>query len=293
MNVVSTVEHYGHNGRILKFENLEGLYPVNRYQSLLLATNVHTETLDYARDVQKPLQALRVAEFCCGGGPVALTLKDAGCGYVEASDINPVMLEMCERNAAINDVPVDSFVIRDVLDADEGRQGSFDIIACNPPCGGFSQVAEVSEPHMRQAINGGEQGIDYIMPLITTIGDWLVPHGRFVFVLTSTMNFHAVVQQLEDTFFGRWRLAYHTPVAQPFIHLSKPRAQSLLREYKEGKIFVWEGEDGYLWRLTWIVVATKGVLETRGVPRRLWFYPYSYEITAPSFWENLPKYAQK
>ena len=135
MKVDNVIEHYGHNGRILRFENLEDLYAVNRFQSLLMATNAHSEILAYVARSGKSLKDMRAIEICCGGGPAALVMKDVGIGYVEASDINPLAVEMCKRNAGLNNLVIDKAVVRNMFDDLHNDEEKFDIIVCNPPCG--------------------------------------------------------------------------------------------------------------------------------------------------------------
>jgi methylase of polypeptide subunit release factors len=293
MNVIHTIEHYAHNGHILRFDNVEGLYPINRYQSLLMATDAHAELLDYARVQGKLLADIRVSEICCGGAPAGIMLKDAGCGYVAVSDINPLALEMCQHNAAINGLHLDDIAIRDMLGAPIPPESRFDMIVCNPPCGRTPTLAGEHSVHIRTAIDGGSEGIDPVLALLHAVRAYLLPEGRLVFVLTSMMNFRAVVQALNDSFPGAWRMAYHSPIAQPYMPLSHEQAQELLQMREQRGMFIWVGEDGWLWRLTWIVVAMNLSSPAQTNPGKLWFMPFGYDVPSPSFWENLPIEAQE
>jgi methylase of polypeptide subunit release factors len=284
------IEHYGHRGRILRFENREDLFPVNRDQSLLMASNALTEALDYAGRSAKPLEELRAVEICCGGGPAAIVLKDAGVGFVEASDLNPLALEMTRRNAALNGLTLDRLVVRDLLGLPRRAEECFDLVVCNPPCARRIQLTEPISPHMRMAVDGGLDGVDIVLSLIVSARQHLVPGGCLIFMLTSSMDFRQVIHMLDGEFRGNWRLAYATPVAQPYVDKSRSWADSVAELVEERRIFVWEGEDGWLWRLAWIIVATN--LPTRkGAPLgRLWFHPYGCNIAATSYWETLPHF---
>ncbi len=279
MNEVEIIRHYGHDGRILRFKNQTGLYPVNRYQSLLMATNAHTEALAHSQRTGRPLEMMRALEVCCGGGPAAIVLKDAGVGFVEASDINPLALELCRQNARANDLEIDSIALRDMLGKSREDTEKLDLIVCNPPCGRSCMHRVAPTEDYLKAVNGGTEGVDFVLPLIGAVKEHLRPDGLLIFVLTSTMHVVRVVETLDRHFPDHWRNTYHTPVAQPMVPVSSHRAISLKSLAKEGEALIWDNDDGWLWRLTWIVVAKHGVSgePTRG--GRLWFEPYGYEIS--------------
>jgi tRNA1(Val) A37 N6-methylase TrmN6 len=293
MKVDNVIEHYSHNGRILRFENLQDLYPVNRYQSLLMATNVHSEILAYIARSGKSVKNMRAVELCCGGGPAALVMKDIGIGYVEASDINPLAVEMCKRNATLNGLTIDKAEVRSMFDDLQDEEEKFDIIACNPPCGRAQNYNDLKNQHMRTAVIGGEKGVDFALELIKKAPDHLVPGGILAFVLTSTMDFDSVIAQLEQTFKGNWRHAYSTPIAQPYLEISSQKAKDVLKLRNEGKVFVWMGEDEMLWRMTWIMIAANFQPKESTFSSRLWFRPYGYDITAPSYLEILADYENR
>jgi SAM-dependent methyltransferase len=279
------IEHYGPGGKVLVFENPEGLYPVNRYQSLLLATNALTEALAYAGRCGRPLGELRALEVCCGGGPAAIVLKSAGVGHVEATDVNPLALEACQRNALLNRLVLDHVALVDLLGPPRREEERFDLIVCNPPCGRTEVWESSGQSDIRLAVDGGPEGIQFVLPLICNARNHLRPGGCLIFVLTSTMDFLEVQRTLGEHFSGSWRLAYHTPVAQPYAPLSSSVGQVLLSLGAARKAFVWEGEDGYLWRMTWVVVASNLPVGERDGTSRLWFLPTAYDVTAPGFWE--------
>lgn len=293
MKVSNVIEHYSHNGKVIRFENLEDLYPINRYQSLLMATNVHSEILTYAARSEKTIKDMRAIELCCGGGPAALVMKDMGIGYVEASDINPLAVEMCTRNAILNNLAIDKAVVRSMFGDLHDEKEKFDIIACNPPCGRIQNYDDLENPHMRTAVVGGEKGVDFALELIEKAPNYLSPDGILAFVLTSTMDFESVVAQLQKTFKGNWRHTYATPVAQPYMEMSSPNAKENLKLRDQGKVFVWVGEDGMLWRMTWIMIAANFPPTESVFYSRLWFRPYGYDITAPSYLEILADYENR
>lgn len=255
---MTQVKHYGPNGQLLRFENPEGFYPVNRYQSLLLATSAWIETLDYATALSKPLKELRAIELCCGGGPVAVSLKAGGVGYVRAGDIDPDILNVCQRNAELNSWQLDEVGIFDLLNAPI-ESSQFDLVVCNPPCGREDAPREHADPRLKTAINGGLGGVRFIEPLFEIARTRLIPGGRLIFVTTSTMNYEFILAALDRFFPGRWRLDATTPVAQPYARAESPLAEHVLKLADNKEVFVWRGDDGWVWRLSWVIVAENRV----------------------------------
>ncbi len=280
------IHHYGPQGQILAFHNFDDFYPVNRYQSLLLATNTYSEALNYSSSQQRPLESIRTVELCCGGGSVAVSLKSGGVGYVEASDINPRALEICENNASLNELVLDRIVLRDMLTETNDSKEKYDIIACNPPCGRTDLVPEDIDYGLALAVHGGSGGIDLIENLLSQSKRCLAENGRLVFVLTSTMSFLPVVALLEQYFPNSWCQAYHTPVAQPFVRKNSEKSKLILDLAEKRKIFAWDGHDGWIWRMTWVIVATQTQNQAEKKnhrPTGLWFLPHAYDIELPEF----------
>lgn len=276
----SFIEHYTYNGRVLRFENNQGVYPINRDQSLLMATNALNEALAYAGQIRKDLKNMRALEVCCGGGPAALVLKDAGVGYVEASDLDPKALEACQHNAFLNDLRLDKLSTRDMLGQSLGPRCCFDLIVCNPPCRPTELLPDGIDQDYRLAIDGGAGGVFYVNRLLKMARDNLVLGGRLIFILTSTMEYVRVVEQLEDLFRGNWRLAYATPISQPFVLTSDPVARRAMELTVEKRAFVWDGGDGRIWRLIWIVVAINLLAPSSPQSTGLWFFPYGGDASS-------------
>jgi SAM-dependent methyltransferase len=280
------IEHYGPSGRVFRFENPDELYPVNRYQSLVLATSSYLEATIYAAELGRSVRNLRAIEFCCGGGSASIMLKAVGLGHVEATDVNPLALHACRNNATLNDVSLDAIASYDLL-APPPTMSRFDIVVCNPPCGSGEQVENTKGVHLRTAIDGGPGGVRFIAPLFHAARNCLVPGGRLVFIITSTMEFRKVQEELDHQFPGRWRLDHTTPVAQPFDRPSAYEWQRFLDLRDRREIFIWEGEDHRLWRLSWVVVASHETANRDVSDRRLWLFPRYSDPPEASYYEAL------
>jgi SAM-dependent methyltransferase len=291
----SYIEHYELNGARLLFENPPGLYPVNRYQSLVLASCAVTEALTWSAQRQAPLSSARAIEVCCGGGPAALALKSAGVGSVEASDLNPRMLEACHRNAEINHLALARVTRRDLLTPDDPLvtdDAPFDIIVCNPPCGRSAVVDIAARPDMKLALDGGEDGLNLLPRLLEDSRRCLADGGRLVFVLTSTMSIPTALELLNHHAAGQWRVAAHTPIAQPYGRPDDPRSQTMLALREEYEAFVWV-QDQVLWRMTWIIVMHKLPDDQRPLQGGLWFRPHGYDPSSPDYIRSRDRFEER
>ncbi|MGZ8898338.1 MAG: methyltransferase, partial [Halobacteriota archaeon] len=140
-------------GQMLIFSNPEALYPVNRYQSLVLATASEYAAVLVAARRGCQVQELSAWEPCCGGGPAAVALKSMGLHYVQATDINEDALKACRANAWRNAVNLDRVSPANMLDDGGGRR--FDVIACNPHCFIDTRNGIEEGAAIQQAILGG------------------------------------------------------------------------------------------------------------------------------------------
>lgn len=289
------IEHYGPYGRTLRFVNQPGLYPVNRYQSLVLANCAFIEAAGHSLQAGRRLDSLRALEVCCGGGPAAIVLKAAGVGYVEATDVNPRAIEICRRNADLNSIVLDSIATRDMLGpAPMPGQPRFDLIVCNPPCGDVLSARDTVNEDMRRAVDGGAGGIEPLLELIHDAPAHLAVNGILVFVLTSTMAIQRVFPILMGS---NSHFSPSTPIAQPFVKAASPRGQRTLSRARRGEAFAWVSHD-WVWRLTWVATihpSASGQLATTEIPRRrvwpeVWFRPTAYDVRDPSYIEVLQRF---
>jgi release factor glutamine methyltransferase len=288
MTLEHIVQHRSPGGRVIYFENHEGHYPINRYQSLLLATCASTEALALAAESGRKLHDLRVMEPCCGGGPAAITLKVMGAGYVGASDIDEAAVTRCSHNAGINGVALDCVDRRDLLGPASAT--SYDLIACNPPCGWDHQADQLCTPSLQRAVRAGPAGVEQTLRLIADAPAHLRPGGRLLVVVTSTVDFQTVIETLDRTFPSAWYMAQGTPVAAPFLARRDPNERLFLAARDRGKAFVWHGPGGNLWRLSWVLVACCKPTSADIHPG-LSFRPFGREVDEADYFSTLDSFS--
>ena len=102
-----------------------------------------------------------VLELCTGSGAVAITVnKETGCKVV-ASDISENALALAKENAEALSAEI-AFIKSDIF---ANIQGTFDVIAANPPYIPSQEIAElaneVKDYEPRLALDGGADGLDY------------------------------------------------------------------------------------------------------------------------------------
>lgn len=280
-----TVHFCAVGGQMLSFRNRPGEYGVNRYQSLVLASAACVEAIRCAFEDGVPLHAMRALDVCCGAGPAALALKMMGIGYVEASDVSDAAIERCQWHASLNKIAVDRIVRRDLLGDAVAESGKFHLIASTPPCARSGFVDSSLPEQLQVAIDGGESGAEITVRLVRGIPQHLRAGGRLVLTLPSTIDVASVVQALRESFGQAWRMAPCCPTASRYFPSDHPFAKQLLAERKRGSVFVWEGADGWLWRLTWILVAIHGGSACTGTG--LCYAPYGMSDLDDDYWRAI------
>lgn len=276
--------------RTLLFANPSNLYPVNRYQSLVLAHLACQEAASTALQAQRTLASLRAVEICCGGGPAAIAMKAAGVGFVGASDIQEVSLRQLRRNASLNALTLDRVEQGSGVEPWIGAEPWLDLIACNPPCLPDALVDTRLGQPWQTAMKGGEGGCELLFGIINALRQVLLSHGRLLFVVTSMMDFRRIAAFLQAHGSQHWRVCPSTPVAAPYCRLDEAVVPRLLAMREAGQIFVWKGEDGWLWRLTWGVAV--GASAWSSERPSFGFYPYGFIPLAPDYRRALEIFEQ-
>jgi hypothetical protein len=278
--------------RTLVFNNPAHLYPVNRYQSLVLAHLACQEAVQVAASAGKPMAALSAVEICCGGSPAALAMKASGVGFVGASDIQGVSLQQTRLNASINGMSLDRVALGSGLEPWINTGPWLDLVACNPPCLPDALVDSRLGTAWQTAMKGGSGGFDLLFEILGALDKVLLPHGRFVFVVTSMMDFERIAQFLHRHVEQAWRVCPGTPVAAPYCRLDEAVVPRLVAMRDERHIFVWQGEDGWLWRLTWGVAVGASAAAMVSDRPAFGFYPYGFMPTAPDYLHALEIFGQ-
>jgi len=255
-------------GKRLRFENPEGLYPVNAYQSEIFAQAAVGVAYAMAAEQAGGLGALKAKELCAGNGPAAIALKAIGVGEVHATDINPDARAATQKNAALNGVTLKRIAGEDIRGTVSGPR-DYDLIAVNPPCARAGVCPESAGAAVQRAVDGGAEGIDYFQHAVRFGYMQLKPGGRLVIGLTSTMDIPAALAALGQYFGADDCYAVSgTPHAAPFAPLnpeasggiigSRDRGAQEIRYAEEtGRSMAWDGGDGNAWRNTWFIVARK------------------------------------
>ena len=160
-----------------------------------------TETLVTAA-LEKTAPTARVLDLGTGCGAVALAIaKERPLARVLATDIDPKCAALCRRNAARLDIAVE---IR-VADLFEGVDGSFDVIASNPP------YIDPDDDHLTRGdlrfepqhalIGGSNGGLAVIERLIRDAPEHLLP-GGWLCVEHGCEQERCVYGLFEDAGFG-------------------------------------------------------------------------------------------
>ena len=137
------------------------------------------ETLRLVEGVSAPA----LADVGCGSGAIAVALAVARPDAVaHALDVAPRALELTARNAAANGVSERIRVAEsDLLAALPGRVNA---VAANLPYVASAEIPllepEVSRFEPREALDGGEDGLDLVRRLLAEAGEHLLPGGALI-----------------------------------------------------------------------------------------------------------------
>ena len=239
------------------FDNPDDFYPVNPYQSEVLAQICVQQILDMAAETGTGLKSLKAAEWCCGNGPVAVTLKKLGVGHVGAFDINPGSLNNAKHNASLNGVSLNDANICD-LNNIQSSFGKYDLIGVNPPCRPNSGVPDDVSSAVKTALSGGAGGIDFFIKAVYAASKHLTAKGRFVVVLISVMDIIGCVRAMNEVFGDNWYAAPTTPIlhARPRLSTEDPFQQEAFEEalQKDPSTIAYR-DGGHVKVVTWILVA--------------------------------------
>ncbi|MCD7844998.1 MAG: peptide chain release factor N(5)-glutamine methyltransferase [Oscillospiraceae bacterium] len=128
----------------------------------------------------------RILDLCTGSGCIgcALAVHMPGARLVMA-DNDPQALRLCRRNVEKNNLELRAICVEaDATQKPPMLLGRFDLVVCNPPYIPTAEMAEL-DPSVRDyepaaALDGGEDGLDIIRPVIRLWKRVLKPGGALM-----------------------------------------------------------------------------------------------------------------
>jgi len=149
----------------------------------------------------------KILDIGTGSGCIAISLaKYIKNSCITAVDISSSALEAAKENALINGVENKiSFLKKDIFTGDlPGKQKVlYDAVVSNPPYIKHSMIKKL-QPDVRDyeplyALDGGEEGLDYLKYIINHVGSYLKP-GGFLALETGYDQADKVAQLMENKF---------------------------------------------------------------------------------------------
>ncbi|XVG96016.1 peptide chain release factor N(5)-glutamine methyltransferase [Eubacteriales bacterium KG127] len=151
--------------------------------------------LDSETVVEKALEVIRgnkyktVLDLCTGSGALGIAIaKEAKGVKVTLSDKSPVAVKIAKKNVANQGLDKDCKVVEgNLFEPFKGMFGTqkFDVIISNPPyipTGVISTLdVDVKNHEPMEALDGGEDGLDFYKKIISSAKNFLRKRGTIVF----------------------------------------------------------------------------------------------------------------
>ncbi len=152
----------------------------------------------------------RILDLCTGSGCLALALaqrfSDAD---VTGVDISEDALRFASGNAELNRIDNVTFVRGDLLSAIRPGCGDFDLLISNPPYVSTSEFrkldSEVNRWEPREALIGGDDGLDFYRRIIPDAYRLLAPQALLAFEIGSGQGY-AVCELMHEKGFIETRI---------------------------------------------------------------------------------------
>jgi hypothetical protein len=106
---------------------------------------------------------------------------------------------------------------------------------------------------MLTAVRGGQTGIEVTQRLLEQVSPRLTARGSLLFIAVSVTDVFGLMESLNRLFPDRWRTFPTTPVAAPYRRVNHPSAAWLSAPDNPFHPIVWRRDDGWFWRLTWVI----------------------------------------
>ena len=137
-----------------------------------------------------------ILDLCSGSACIAISCALAfPQSKVVASDLSEAALQVAQRN--IDDYKLSHRVITNYGDGFEGLLQKFDLILCNPPYVSNTRMDSLPFEYRQEpdeAFRGGDDGLDFIVPMLQKAVNYLTPEGALIVEAGSASN------ALEDRF---------------------------------------------------------------------------------------------
>jgi release factor glutamine methyltransferase len=139
---------------------------------------------DYSPRIMRP--APRILDLCTGSGCLAIALAgELGHAEVFGTDLSEAALRRAMMNAATIGLRNITFLKGDLYEPVKGMR--FEIIVSNPPYVKSADIAGLS-PEVRvweplEALDGGEDGLDFYKRILSCSADYLAEQGSLILEL--------------------------------------------------------------------------------------------------------------
>ncbi len=165
------------------------------------------------------LSVLKILDLCCGSGCIALSLARAfPMGEIYGTDISEEALRYALGNARLNGIENATFLKGHLFEPVEGMK--FSLIISNPPyikrkdIPGLQPEIRLHEPI--EALDGGEDGMDFHRKILSRAGDFLDQDGSVMVemgdgqtdgikAIAQSAGFHEIT--LQRDYAGKERIA--------------------------------------------------------------------------------------
>lgn len=131
-------------------------------------------------EVKSKGENVRVLDICTGSGAIGITIQLSTDAVVTLSDISQDALDVAKENAEINGAKV-TIIQSDMF---QGIEGKFDIITANPPYVSKDEIIklpdEIKNYEPIEALNGGDDGLDYYRQISQAYEQFLLPGGLLI-----------------------------------------------------------------------------------------------------------------
>jgi release factor glutamine methyltransferase len=142
------------------------------------------------RKMSKHFMPLRILDLCTGSGCIALAMaNEFPTAEVYGTDASEDAISYARNNAEINDIENATFLEGSLFEPvgeifTDDSSYAFDLITSNPPYIRRDDIKylqpEIKEWEPAEALDGGEDGLDYYRAIIPGAGDYLKELGTLI-----------------------------------------------------------------------------------------------------------------